>query len=226
MTSTPPAPSAAASTTNWQDSVTQQYRSDELSKIAVELSKLEKNATMHSKLGLASKFEISIFTSAKSLNDYHKKIKKRLNKLKKNYESAKASSATTGASGVAGAVTDSSTGNGGDGQKELEEKIIIKKRQLRTMHGDTLRLIAENGRVAAMGVPKLSDHIIKFNTYALEIGAISSDLAINVSTGKKIILPQRSARDTWEELKILEKNLEDKITTLREWILKFSKEDV
>ena len=57
-------------TASWQDSVPQQYRSNEVSKIASELAKLEPSATMQSKLGMASRFEQLIFSQSTSINDY------------------------------------------------------------------------------------------------------------------------------------------------------------
>lgn len=194
--------------TNWQDSVPQDQRNNEISKIATELSKLEQNATMQSKLGLASKFENAIFTSATSLEDYHKIIQKRLKKMKKRYNAAAAAAAAT---------------EGKEGS--IEEEIAMKKRHLRLLYGDTLRLIAENGKIAAAKYPKLIDHIDKSNENATEIGAIKPELSVKIQTGERIVLEKRSPQDTIKYLDHLEKSLEQKTDTLREWILKFAKEE-
>jgi hypothetical protein len=191
---------------SWQTSVPQKYRSDEISKIATELAGLEPSATMSSKLGLASKFEDTVFKTATSLNDYHKKINKKLNKLKRKYEKKP----------NPGPV---------DSEQSIEESIVLKKRNLRMLYGDTMRLIAENGKIAAAGYPRLVDHIDKANEYATEIGAIPPELAVKVLTGRPIVVPKRPPRETLKHLELLENTLEQKITTLREWILKYSQEE-
>ena len=224
--------SSSSSSTNWRDSVPQQYRSDEISKIASELSALEPNTTATSKLGLASKFEDSVFKSASSLNDYHKRIQKRLKKLKRNYErnNQATAAAATATNNNPNANNGTASGGGIIGNENenttaIEEKNILLKRQLRSLYGDTMRLIASNGQIAAAGYPRLIDHIDKSNEYALDIGAISSDLGVKVATKEKIVLVKRSPKDMLDYLKDLEVKLEQKMTTLREWILKYSKEE-
>ena len=207
------------SSTSWQDSVPQQYRSDEISKIATELAKLEPSATMQSKLGLASRFEQLIFGSSTSINDYHKKIQKRLKKLKKNYEATHAASGSGGPGAAAAAAA------GGVVEGSIEEEIVMKKRNLRMLFGDTMLLIAQNAKIAAAGYPRLIDHIDKANEYAFQIGAIPKELAVGIASGKPIVLPKRSEKETLDYLKLLEKSLDQKISTLREWILKYSQEE-
>ena len=218
---------SSSSDSTWQNSVPQQYRSDEISKIATELAKLDASSSMQSKLGLASKFENMIFTSATSIDDYHKKISKRLKKLIKNYDATSANKEGSGALGSGGGGVRGKGGAGGGalGGKGIEEEIVLKKRNLRMLYGDTMRLIAENGKTAADAYPRLVDHIDKANEYAAEIGAIPSNLAVKVGTGKPIVLQPKSPHETLEFLKLLEKTLESKISTLREWILKYSYEE-
>lgn len=91
MASTPPPPEAAATTAgnndnNWRDSVLQAYRNEEAREIAKTLAELEPGASTSSKLSLAMRFENTVFQAANSLEDYRKKLAKRLKKLKKNYK--------------------------------------------------------------------------------------------------------------------------------------------
>ena len=180
---------ATTTNTNWQSTVPQQYRTDEISKIATALSNLEqKHTSIQSKLGIATRFENMIFMSATSLNDYHKKIQKRLKKLQKTYTSG---------------GTIATVGKGGDGNNNvdndisnIQEEINKKKFNLRLLYGDTMRLIAENGKLVSKMNPKLINHIDRFNECSFEVGAISSELAIKVGDGKPIVLKQRSPQDT------------------------------
>ena len=73
------------SSADWRASVSQADRNIEVSKIANVLASLEPGATTQSKVALATKFELTIFQAATTLEDYHKKISKRLNKVKKSY---------------------------------------------------------------------------------------------------------------------------------------------
>jgi len=198
---------------SWQKSVPQSFRSEKISEIATELAKLEDNATQQGKLALASKFENKLFTAATSVNDYHKRIAKRLKKLKKNYAKNPPPPAPSGAA----ASNETNEAN-------LQEEINSKKRKLRLLYGEPMRLIAENGRTAAAGYPKLIDHIDKMNEWATEIGAIPTG-TLKISTNEPLTKIERPPRDTLDHLNGLEKMLQTKIETLREWILKFSQEE-
>lgn len=85
-----PTPATSTSDGTWRLSVTQNYRSEEVSNISKVLASLEPSATPESKLMLASRFEESCFTAASSLEEYRTKISKRLKKMKKQYTKAKA----------------------------------------------------------------------------------------------------------------------------------------
>ncbi len=235
-----------AAAPSWQNSVPQAFRSEKIAEIATELARVEGNAaTMQGKLALASRFENQVFTTATSINDYHSKISKRLKKLRKRYvanANAAAAAAAAAANAPGGAAAGGTAGAGGPGgagagvrvagviggtesELKLQEQISTKKRNLRLLYGEPMRLIAENGRTAAAAYPKLIDHIDKMNEYATEIGAIpSGTLKISNNVPLKAV-EGRSARDTLKYLKDLENMLESKIETLREWILKFSQEE-
>ena len=186
-------------TSSWRDSVPQQYRSDEISKIATELAALEPSATMQSKLGLASRFEKLVFSQATSITDYHKKIQKRLKRMKKNYKAEDV-----------------------DG---VDKEIVVKKRNLRMLFGDTLRLISEHGKYVATVYPKLGEHIDRANEFAFEIGAIPSEHAVGLTSGKPFVPPKRSDSETMEHLKVIEASMERKLGTLRDYVLKYTQED-
>lgn len=63
----------------------QAYRNTEVREIANVLASLEPGASSSSKLRLAMQFEDTVFKSASSLEDYRKKLTKRLKKVQKTY---------------------------------------------------------------------------------------------------------------------------------------------
>ena len=103
-TSTPvSAPTPTEPPPSWRKSVTQEYRSQEIRSIAEFLSKLEDpHASISSKLAIASRFEKDVFDKGKSLNDYKKKITKRLRKLSQNYKGGAAAAAAAASAAVSG----------------------------------------------------------------------------------------------------------------------------
>ena len=209
-------------TTSWQSLVPQEQRTNEINNIAKELANLEPSATTQSKLGLASKFENKFFTSATSFADYKKKMDKRLKKLCKNYK-ARPSTGAVGGVGTAGAGAGAGAGGAsGESIEMIEEQIILKKRKLRLEYGDRYRFIAENGKVAIDKYPRLTDHINRSNENAAEIGALPAELAVRVDTGKPLEITHRAPHQLLEHLTSLEVNLEQKLNTLREYILKYA----
>jgi len=70
---------------DWRKSVTQNYRSTEVSNIAQVLASLDASTSAASKMMLASRFEDTCFKNASSLAEYRKMIVKRLKNLQKNY---------------------------------------------------------------------------------------------------------------------------------------------
>lgn len=201
------------STKSWHDAISQQFRSDEISKIATELAKLEPHATMLSKMRLASTFENKCFEEAESLDEYRKKIDKQLKKVKKNYEKK----------GV-----DTSTLN----EEQILAEVSKKKFHLRTLYGDTLTLISDNAKNLDLSVPKLQiliPHINRTNGYAAEIAAITPEKAVMFDevgqTWKPIVLTIRSPKDTLEHLNDIEKFFNDRISQLREWVCIYSADE-
>jgi hypothetical protein len=69
----------------WKSTFKQSDRNKEVREIANVLASLEPGANAGSKLRLAMQFEDTVFNSADSLEDYNKRLNKRLRKLQKNY---------------------------------------------------------------------------------------------------------------------------------------------
>eukprot|EP00977_Amphora_coffeiformis_P012289 scaffold3038_cov163-Amphora_coffeaeformis.AAC.4 len=69
----------------WRADFKQADRNKEVKEIARVLASLEPGASAGSKLRLAMQFEDTVFGAAESLDDYRKRLSKRLRKLQKNY---------------------------------------------------------------------------------------------------------------------------------------------
>ena len=70
----------------WRADFKQADRNKEVREIARVLASLEPGASAGSKLRLAMQFEDTVFGAAESLDDYRKRLSKRLRKLQKNYK--------------------------------------------------------------------------------------------------------------------------------------------
>ena len=70
----------------WRVDFKQADRNKEVREIARVLASLEPGASAGSKLRLAMQFEDTVFGAAESLDDYRKRLSKRLRKLQKNYK--------------------------------------------------------------------------------------------------------------------------------------------
>jgi hypothetical protein len=81
-------------TDDWRSTVQQSSRNTEVREIAKVLASLEPGASAGSKLRLAMQFEDTHFRAAKSLEDYRKRLTKRLKKLKDNYVPTEQSSSS------------------------------------------------------------------------------------------------------------------------------------
>jgi exonuclease VII large subunit len=71
---------------DWRASIQQSFRNAEVREIAKVLASLEPGSKESSKLRLAMQFEDSVFKSAASLDDYRKRLTKRLKKVQKSYK--------------------------------------------------------------------------------------------------------------------------------------------
>jgi len=154
---------AAVVADDWRKSVLQSYRNNEVKEIAKVLASVEGSAsvTPTSKLMLASRFEDSIFKSSRSLEDYRKKIAKRLKKVKRSFKKS-----------TANADTEAS------GSRDKEEL----RNKLKRDFGEDLRYIAKNAAAAVedlkrkLGAEKakqLQQHTDSCQNWALDLGIIS-----------------------------------------------------
>jgi len=67
---------AASPEVDWRTGVTQAQRNSEVMNVATVLASLDPGASSNSKLGMANRFENTMFQAAKSYEDYKKKIGK------------------------------------------------------------------------------------------------------------------------------------------------------
>ena len=74
----------------WRTQFRQADRNKQVKEIARVLASLEPGASAKSKFRLAMQFEDTVFHAADSLDDYQKRLSKRLRKLQKNYKPDKA----------------------------------------------------------------------------------------------------------------------------------------
>mmetsp|Transcript_14144 Transcript_14144/g.20204 ORF Transcript_14144/g.20204 Transcript_14144/m.20204 type:complete len:732 (+) Transcript_14144:55-2250(+) len=155
--------------TSWRDSVTQQYRNDEISTISKVLASLEDKATPASKLMLASKFEGQIFNESSSLQDYRTKIVRRLKRFQKNYAKQAAQSSND---------PNSSSSSSGKIQSDAE-----RESRLRDVYGKSLKFVVEYGdkAVSIMAIrekdkaSKLGEYVQTVKEWAVEIGLYPDD---------------------------------------------------
>mmetsp|Transcript_27423 Transcript_27423/g.60357 ORF Transcript_27423/g.60357 Transcript_27423/m.60357 type:complete len:633 (+) Transcript_27423:89-1987(+) len=214
------ADNAAAAVDDWRKSVLQSYRSTEVKEIANVLAALEGSAsvTPTSKLMLASRFEDSIFKSARSLADYRKKIAKRLKKLQKNYKASEPE---------------------GKNKSEAKEELT---NELQREYGEELRYIVYNAATALedlkhkLGPEKakqLQQHTDCCRTWALDLGILSraeldaikknNDETSNIEQSPK---PPSSIREvTLSKLNELKEHLKTRVRTIRSYVVKHADAD-
>jgi KIX domain len=204
-------------TSEWRSSVQQSYRNQQVRGIAKELAGLEPGATEASKLRLAMQFEDSVYKSGTSLADYHKKLTKRLNKLKKTY---KPPTVVTG-------------GGGGDGsvvvdQKEKEQKI----KDLIGKHGETLRYICTHAVDAVQEMrhkqgdekaKQLQQHVEAAKSWAKMLGIVSNNNNGAGVAGAAAYKPNFNMSQG--ELERLTHNIEKRLDTIRSHTVKLIEPD-
>lgn len=152
----------------------QSYRNNEVREIAKILASIEGESTsVASKMMLSMKFEDQIFKSAGSLDDYKKKISKRLKKLQKTYAQQKAAG---GGDAAAKATQESSA------DEQQREELLMKLRQT---YGDLVLYVIKNAPAAMsdierkLGSEKIEQfkpHIESCQEWAQELGIWKSDV--------------------------------------------------
>ena len=153
-----------AATTDWRSLVQQSQRNEEVTKIAQVLASLETNTSSSSKLGLAMRFEDAIFQAANTLQDYKKRLVKRLKKVQKNYKPSEApsSSATSPA--------------------PAQQIYEVKEKQLRDRFGEKLKYIVFHADTAiAMLSQKDQSRASKVKLHTDQAEQWAVDLAVCTS---------------------------------------------
>lgn len=140
----------------WRAEFRQADRNKEVREIARVLASLEPGASAGSKLRLAMQFEDTVFGAAESLDDYRKRLSKRLRKLQKNYKPPASASETEKA-------------------KKIEA--------LRTQHGESIRyclkhrvkaireMAARHGKEKA---EQLEQHLKNADQWAADLGLLEN----------------------------------------------------
>ena len=127
--------------------MTQSYRNKQVRHIAQVLSSIDPGTTVASKMKLAFQFEDQMFKASSSLEDYHKKMNKRLAKLQKKFN-PNAPAAAVGD----GAAQGSSAAAGGSAAAVVDEKQTPKFQELHSklvkQYGPSLLYIYEKAPAA------------------------------------------------------------------------------
>jgi KIX domain len=206
-----PEKEADGNTSEWRSSVQQSYRNQQVRGIAKELAGLEPGATEASKLRLAMQFEDSVYKSGTSLADYHKKLTKRLNKLKKTY---KPPAVVTSGGGDGSVVVD---------QKEKEQKI----KDLIGKHGETLRYICTHAVDAVQEMrhkqgdekaKQLQQHVEAAKSWAKLLGIVPNNNGAAAACKPNFNMSQG-------ELERLTHNIEKRLDTIRSHTVKLIEPD-
>ena len=123
--------------------MTQSYRNKQVRHIAQVLSSIDPGTTVASKMKLAFQFEDQMFKASSSLEDYHKKMNKRLAKLQKKFNPN---------APAAGAAQGSSAAAGGSASTDVDEKQTPKFQELHSKlvkhYGPSLLYIYEKAPAA------------------------------------------------------------------------------
>ncbi|KAL3945216.1 MAG: hypothetical protein SGBAC_000689 [Bacillariaceae sp.] len=233
MTSTPPSPDAPPSN-NWRDNVAQSYRNAEAREIAKTLAELEPGALATSKLSLAMRFENTVFQSASSLEDYRKKLTRRLKKLRKNYKPPADEKNATSALLLQSNVT------------SKDELYHV----LRRNHGESLLYIVQNAHKAVQDVllrhgkakaTQLLQHTDCAVTWAGQLGLVdAADVAAakkgnmkdttSSTSGDATFNPpnKRKKEDIPSESSLLKlkQHLDKRVANIRQYVVKHADSDL
>ncbi|KAL3923172.1 MAG: hypothetical protein SGILL_001809, partial [Bacillariaceae sp.] len=216
---------AAAPADDWRSSVTQSYRNSEVREIAKILASIDGQATPASKMMLSMKFEDQIYKSASSLEDYKKKIAKRLKKLQKAYAQQKPNTPT-------GTDTTSSGGGGGASSTSADEdkrqEVLLKLKQT---YGEKILYAIRNGdkalkdierKLGAEKAEQLKPHIQSCKEWAKQMGIWDEDE--ESSSDKKTKTP--FVNPSLPDLQRLEQYLEKRAESVRGYVAKHADPDL
>eukprot|EP00521_Asterionellopsis_glacialis_P011446 CAMPEP_0195302140 /NCGR_PEP_ID=MMETSP0707-20130614/30554_1 /TAXON_ID=33640 /ORGANISM="Asterionellopsis glacialis, Strain CCMP134" /LENGTH=541 /DNA_ID=CAMNT_0040365305 /DNA_START=76 /DNA_END=1698 /DNA_ORIENTATION=- len=190
--------SDASAQDSWRSKVSQEYRNTEVREISKVLASLEPGATPQSKLMLAIKFEEQIFGSSKSLEDYRKRLTKRLKKVQKSYKPTV------------------------DTTQTLEQQRTQRMAEMKRKHGDTLKFVMEHDAQAvrlceeksgSVRAKHLQQHLANARQWAIALGVITHPT-------KKASRPF-----TLDELDRLQTHLDSRVDNIRSHVLKYTHPD-
>jgi len=140
----------------WRAHFKQADRNKEVKEIARVLASLEPGASAGSKLRLAMQFEDTVFGAAESLDDYRKRLSKRLRKLQKNYKPP-----------ISAVETEKA--------KKIES--------LRTKYGEAIRYCLKHrakavsemkNRYGADQAKRLEEHLVNADQWAIDLGLLEN----------------------------------------------------
>lgn len=196
MASTPPPVEATSEASKWRDSVLQSYRNEEAREIAKVLAELEPGTSASSKLSLAMRFEDAVFQAATSLEDYKKRLTKRLKKLKKNYKpTAQPASANT----------------------QSREQLFL---QLRSKYSESILYVTRNAARAVEDIrnrhgeakaTQLQQHTDSVESWAKDLGLLQQDPPITTVSQTDL---------TEAQLLRLQHHLEKRVENIRQYVVK------
>jgi KIX domain len=142
---------------DWRSTVQQSSRNTEVREIAKVLASLEPGASAGSKLRLAMQFEDTHFRAAKSLEDYRKRLTKRLKKLKDNYVPTQQSNASNREREI-----EELRGKHGEAIRYIIKHATEAVQEMKNKHGEdkakNLQQFIEMARIWAMDLGLLDDH--------------------------------------------------------------------
>ena len=201
---------------DWRSSVLQSQRNEEVTKIAQVLAALETNTSSSSKLGLAMRFEDAIFQAADSLQDYKKRLVKRLKKVQKNYKPSE--NATAAVSSVS--------------PKEMIYE--VKEKRLREKFGEKLKYIVFHADTAvAMLAQKDQSRAAKVKLHTDQAEQWAIDLAVCTVDEIQMKLKRKGKTRQADHirrrpgfLEKLEEHLEQRVDNTRSHIVQIIHQDI
>ena len=203
-----PVPSTGSSTgggnnaNDWRSSFPQSARNKQVREIAQVLASLEPGKSVGSKLRLAMQFEDTMFKAASSLDDYHKKLTKRLKKLQKNYKPTQAPDANA------------------------KERTID---ELRSQHGEAIRYVVQHSAKALKEMRakhgdekarQLEQHLDAAKLWAHDLGIPT---VLTAGGASSTIQPNYAISD--EQLARLKQNIERRLDNVRAHVVKLADPD-
>ena len=203
-----PPDDTGGSNVNWQASIAQSARSEEVRSIAKVLASLEPGATSASKTMLAMRFEDSIFRAASSFDDYRETIQKRIKKFRKAY-----------AKSTKGIAEDATL---------IRERETLLERELRDKYGAQIMYILKHGEEAVQitrekygdeKAEKLQMHVSNTKIWAVSLG-------MKLPNGETCPYVRVDDGGRMAQLSELQKSIESRLANVRTFIIQILDKDL